>query len=59
MDAKCPKCEKKAQVDEDMTRVKCTNCGYDATFDEYIEHMKERVGSIVTNFNESPDQNFE
>ncbi|MFY3741678.1 MAG: hypothetical protein HMLIMOIP_002137 [Candidatus Nitrosomirales archaeon] len=36
-----------------MTRVKCANCGYDATFDEYIEQMKERVGSIVTNFRDS------
>jgi Zn ribbon nucleic-acid-binding protein len=53
MDAKCPKCEKKADVNEDMTRVKCTYCGYDATFDEYMEEMRERVGSIVTNFRDS------
>ena len=58
MDAKCPKCEKKAQVNEDMTRVKCTFCGYDATFDEYMEHMKERVGGIATNFKESINENF-
>lgn len=53
MDAKCSKCGKKAEVNEDMTRVRCTYCGYDATFDEYIEQMKERVGSIVTNFRDS------
>ena len=53
LDAKCPKCEKKAQVNENMTKVKCANCGYDATFDEYIEQMKERVGSIVTDFRDS------
>jgi hypothetical protein len=57
MDAKCPRCEKKADVNEHMTRVKCTYCGYDATFDEYMEEMKERVGSIVTNFRDS-NQNF-
>ena len=58
MDAKCPKCEKKAEVSEDMTKVKCTYCGYNATFDEYMEQMKERVGGIVTNFKDSSNENF-
>jgi Zn ribbon nucleic-acid-binding protein len=58
MDAKCPKCEKRAQVSEDMTNVKCTYCGYNATYDEYMEEMKERVGGIVTNFKDSLNENF-
>ena len=58
MDARCPKCEKKAQVSEDMSKVKCTHCGYTATYDEYIEQMKERAGSIVTDFRESANENF-
>jgi len=59
MDAKCPKCEKKAQVNAEMTRVKCTYCSYEDTFDAYMEQMKERVGGIVTNFKESISENFE
>ena len=59
MDAKCPKCERKAQVNEDTTKVKCTYCGYEDTFDAYMEHMKERVGGIVTNFKESVNGDFE
>jgi len=58
MDAKCPKCEKKAQVSEDMTKVRCTFCGYENTFDAYMEQMKERVGSIVINFKESINGDF-
>ncbi len=59
MDAKCPNCEKKAQANEDMTRVKCTHCGYEDTFDAYMERMEERVGDIVTNFSESSTETFE
>jgi hypothetical protein len=58
MDAKCPKCEKKANVNDDMTRVKCPFCGYEDTFDAYMEYMKERVGGIVTNFKDFVNENF-
>lgn len=56
MDCKCPKCEKRASVDEEMINVTCSHCGYSADFNEYIEEMKERAGSIVTNFRESIDK---
>jgi Zn ribbon nucleic-acid-binding protein len=55
MDAKCPVCEKKATVDAGMTRVRCAQCGYDASFEEYMERMKDRVASIVTDFRDRID----
>ncbi len=54
MDARCPQCEKTATLDDDITAVKCTHCGYEATYDQYLETMKEKVGELVANFN--PDR---
>ena len=54
MDAKCPQCEKIATLDDDVTVIKCTHCGFEAKYDDYIEIMKEKVGELVENFN--PDR---
>jgi Zn ribbon nucleic-acid-binding protein len=54
MDAKCPQCEKIAALDDDITIVKCSFCGFEAKYDEYLEIMKEKVGELVANFN--PDR---
>jgi Zn ribbon nucleic-acid-binding protein len=54
MDAKCPQCEKVAVLDDEITIVKCPHCGFEAKYDDYLELMKERVGSMVENFN--PDK---
>ncbi|MFQ5969305.1 MAG: zinc-domain-containing protein [Nitrososphaerales archaeon] len=53
MEAKCPQCEKRAEVNDEMTKVKCQHCGYEDNFEGYIEKMKDRVGSIVTNYTDS------
>lgn len=55
MDAKCPLCEKKARVSDDMGRVHCGHCGYDEGYEQYLERMKDRVTSIVTDFKERTD----
>ena len=52
MDAKCPECEKKAKVNEEMTEAKCEFCGYEDTFDGYMKKMEERVGSIVSEYHD-------
>jgi hypothetical protein len=52
MDAKCPNCERKAQVNEELSRVKCDFCGYEDTFDEYMKKMEERAGGIVSDYQE-------
>lgn len=54
MDAKCPQCEKTAVLDDDITTVHCTFCGFEAKYDDYLEIMKEKVGELVANFN--PDR---
>jgi len=59
MDAKCPRCEKKAEVNDEMTKVNCQYCGYEDTFEAYMEKMKERVGSIVTNLMEPQNRSFD
>ena len=43
MDARCPKCEKVAVLDDDIKNVKCPHCGFEETYDNYIEIMKENA----------------
>jgi len=50
MDAKCPNCEHRAKVNEEMSKVKCEFCGYEDTFDEYMKKMEERVSGIVSDY---------
>lgn len=50
MDAKCPICERKAQVNDDMSKVKCGFCGYEDTFEEYMKKMEERVHDLVSDY---------
>lgn len=54
MDAKCPQCEKVAILDDDITTVKCSHCGFKAEYEKYLEIMKEKVSDLVANFN--PDR---
>ncbi|MEM2855605.1 MAG: hypothetical protein QW416_00675 [Candidatus Nitrosocaldaceae archaeon] len=46
MDAKCPKCNKIAELSEDIEFVRC-RCGYEASYSDYIEDMKERLINIL------------
>ncbi|HZA43364.1 MAG TPA: zinc-domain-containing protein [Nitrososphaeraceae archaeon] len=39
MKAKCPKCRNEAEVDEDMTKVGCSHCGFSSSYDSYLETM--------------------
>ncbi len=54
MDAKCPQCDKIAVLDEDITMVKCSHCNFEAKYDDYLKLMKEKIGTMVENFN--PDR---
>ena len=40
MDARCPECEDVAQVNDEQTKVTCSHCKFEATYDEYLEIMK-------------------
>jgi len=50
LDAKCPKCNNKAQVNEEMTAVKCENCGYSDNYENYINIMKSKAENMADNF---------
>ena len=50
MDAKCPECEKVAILDDEVTKVKCPNCGFEAKYDEYLNLMRQQVGELAENF---------
>ena len=50
LDAKCPKCDNKAQVDDDATRVECKNCGYIDNYENYIETMKSKAENMADNY---------
>ncbi|AIC16807.1 zinc-domain-containing protein [Nitrososphaera viennensis] len=57
LEAKCPKCGKKAQVDDDMANVRCDFCGYSATYDEYIELMKGKAVTMADDYQMNWDKN--
>jgi len=40
MDARCPECEKVAILDDEITKVKCPHCNFEADYDTYLEIMK-------------------
>ena len=50
LDAKCPQCNDKAQVSEDMTTINCKNCGYSDSYESYIEKMKVKAENMADNF---------
>ncbi|KAG2479494.1 MAG: Zinc-domain-containing protein, partial [Nitrosopumilales archaeon] len=47
MDARCPKCEKKAVLDDEMKNVKCSYCNFEATYDDYLEIMKDNAVNMA------------
>ncbi|HET6640254.1 MAG TPA: zinc-domain-containing protein [Nitrososphaeraceae archaeon] len=48
--AKCPKCRNEAVVDEDMTKVRCSHCGFDSSYDSYLETMKGIAQNISDDY---------
>ena len=57
LEASCPECGKKAVVNDEMSEVKCSHCGFTATYDDYIEIMKGKAVDIVDNFQMNWDRN--
>jgi ribosomal protein L37E len=50
LEAKCPQCGKRAEVNNDMSKVECRHCGFSASYDDYIEIMKGRQWTSLTTF---------
>jgi hypothetical protein len=56
--AKCPQCDKSAQVNEQMTEVICRYCRFRASYDDYIEMMKDRAAGMIDSFQMKWDRNY-
>jgi len=50
MDAKCPECEKVAVLDDEITKVKCPHCGFEADYEKYLEIMKENALNMSADY---------
>jgi Zn ribbon nucleic-acid-binding protein len=50
LDAKCPECNDRAQVSDDMTTIKCKKCGYSDSYQNYIEKMKTYAENLADNY---------
>jgi len=50
MDAKCPECEKVAVLNDEITKIKCPHCGFEADYEEYLEIMKEKVLNMSADY---------
>jgi hypothetical protein len=57
LEAKCPRCSKKAEVNDKMTEVKCRHCAFIASYDDYIEIMKGKAVDFADDFQMSWDKN--
>jgi endogenous inhibitor of DNA gyrase (YacG/DUF329 family) len=57
LEARCPECSKKAEVNDDMTEVKCGHCGFSATYDDYIEIMKGKATNLADDYQMNLDRN--
>ncbi len=50
LEAKCPYCLKRAEVDEDLSLVECKNCDYRDTYENYINTMREKAENMACDF---------
>ncbi len=57
LEAKCPECGKRAEVNDEMTEVRCKNCEFFASYDHYIEIMKGKAVDLSDNFQMDWDKN--
>jgi hypothetical protein len=57
LEARCPQCGKKAEVDDDMSKVTCKQCGYSSSYDSYLETMKGKALTLSDEFQVSWDKN--
>jgi ribosomal protein L37AE/L43A len=57
LEARCPQCNKKAVVDDEMSIVTCSHCGFTSSYDDYIETMKGKALTLSDEFQMSSDKN--
>jgi DNA-directed RNA polymerase subunit RPC12/RpoP len=57
LEAKCYKCDKKAEVNDEMTEVNCSFCLAKISYEDYLEIMKEKALNMSTEFHSNWDKN--
>jgi hypothetical protein len=57
LEAKCYKCDKKAEVNDEMTEVNCSHCLAKISYEEYLEIMKEKALNMGIDFQNNLDKN--
>jgi Zn ribbon nucleic-acid-binding protein len=50
LEAKCPHCLNRAEVDDDLSFVECKNCDYHDTYENYIESMRDKAENMANDF---------
>ena len=50
MDARCPKCEKVAILSDDVSKVTCPHCNFEAGYEEYLEIMKQEAINMAADY---------
>jgi tRNA(Ile2) C34 agmatinyltransferase TiaS len=56
LQARCPECGRRAEVNDEMSEVRCKFCGFSTSYDDYIEIMKGKATDIASNFQENFDK---
>jgi hypothetical protein len=57
LDARCPQCGKKAQVDDEMSTVTCQHCGFTSSYEDYLETMKGKALTLSDEYQMNLDKN--
>ena len=50
MDEKCQECEKVAVLDDEIKKVKCPHCNFEADYEKYLEIMKEKALNMSADY---------
>lgn len=56
MDAKCLNCDNRADFNIEENKVKCSKCGMQMEYDDYIEQMKDKALTLADDFQYSWDK---
>ena len=54
--AKCPECRNEAVVDEEMTNVGCSHCGFISSYESYLETMKGMAQNMSDDYQANLDK---
>ena len=50
LDARCPECENVAKLNDEITKVTCPYCKFEASYEKYLEIMKDQALNMATDY---------